>query len=67
MKYSLGSTLANAFLCPYEKKWLDSYPVEFKPKFKQSFVMFQSRDYVKKLKLTKTLKLINRNTEKKSF
>ena len=63
MKYSLGSTLANAFLCPYEKKWLDSYPVEFKP----SFVMFQSRDYVKKLKLTKTLKLINRNTEKKSF
>ena len=48
MRYSLGSTLANAFLCPYEKKWLDSYPVEFKPKFKPSFVMFQSRDYVKK-------------------
>ena len=48
MRYSLGSTLANAFLCPYEKKWLDSYPVEFKPKFKSSFVMFQSRDYVKK-------------------
>ena len=48
MRYSLGSTLANAFLCPYEKKWLDSYPVEFKPKFKPSFEMFQSRDYVKK-------------------
>ena len=48
MRYSFGSTLANAFLCPYEKKWLDSYPVEFKPKFKPSFVMFQSRDYVKK-------------------
>ena len=48
MRYSLGSTLANAFLCPYEKKWLDSYPVEFKSKFKPSFVMFQSRNYVKK-------------------
>ena len=28
---SLGPTLANAFLCHYEKEWLDSCPIEFKP------------------------------------
>ena len=27
----LGPTLANAFLCHYEKLWLDSCPPEFKP------------------------------------
>ena len=50
---SLGPTLTNAFLCHYEKKWLDSCPVEFKPKFYKRhvddiFVMFQFRDHVKK-------------------
>ena len=28
----LGPTLANAFLCYYEKEWLDSCPIEFKHK-----------------------------------
>ena len=50
---TLGPTLANAFLCHYEKEWLDSCPVEFKPKLYKRYVynisvMFQSRDYVKK-------------------
>ena len=49
----LGPTLANVFLCHYEKEWLDSCPVEFKPKLYKRyvddiFVMFQSRDHVKK-------------------
>ena len=49
----LGPTLANAFLCHYEKQWLDSCPVEFKSKLYKRYVhdilvMFQSRDHVKK-------------------
>ena len=49
----LGPTLANAFLCHYEKEWLDSCPIEFRPKLYQRyiddiFVMFWSRDHVKK-------------------
>ena len=49
----LGSTLANAFLRYYEKEWLDSCPIEFKPKLYKRyvddiFVMFRSRDHVKK-------------------
>ena len=32
MGSSLGPTLANAFLCHYEKEWLKSCPTEFKPK-----------------------------------
>ena len=49
----LGPTLANAFLCHYEKEWLDSCPIEFRPKLYQRyiddiFVMFRSRDHVKK-------------------
>ena len=27
----LGPTLANAFLCHYEKEWLDNCPIHFKP------------------------------------
>ena len=27
----LGPTLANAFMCFYEQKWLDDCPIEFKP------------------------------------
>ena len=27
----LGPTLANAFLCHFEKDWLDNYPSHFKP------------------------------------
>ena len=49
----LGPTLANAFLCHYEKEWWGSCPVEFKPKLYKRyvddiFVMFHSRDYIKK-------------------
>ena len=40
-------------MCHYEKEWLDSYPIEFKPKLYKRyiddiFVMFQSRDHIKK-------------------
>ena len=53
MDSPLGPTLANVFLCHYEKKWLDTCPIEFKSKFYQRyvddiFVMFKSRDYVKR-------------------
>ena len=34
----LGPTLANAFLCHYEKECLDSYPIEFKPKLYKMYV-----------------------------
>ena len=49
----LGLTLENALLCLCEKKWLDSCPIEFKAKLYQRyvddiFVMFGSRDHVKK-------------------
>ena len=42
------------FLCNYEKEWLGSCPVEFKPKLYRRYVddivvMFQSRYHVKKL------------------
>ena len=45
--------LANAFVCHYEKEWLDSCPIEFKPKLYKRyvddiFVMFRSRGHVKK-------------------
>ena len=53
MGFPLDPTLENAFLCHYEKEWLDSCSVEFKPKLYKSylddiFVMFQSRNHVKK-------------------
>ena len=49
----LGPTLANAFLCHYEKEWLNSCPIEFKPKLYKRyvddiFVMFPPRHCVKK-------------------
>ena len=49
----LGPTLANAFLCHYENEWLHSCPIEYKPKhYKRCiddiFVMFRSRNHVKK-------------------
>ena len=34
----LGPTLANTFLCHYEKEWLDSCPIEFKPKLYKTYV-----------------------------
>ena len=52
-KSPLGPTLANAFLCHYEKEWLNSGPIEFKPKLYKRyvadiFVMFRSRNHIKK-------------------
>ena len=40
-------------MCHYEKEWLDSYPIEFKPKLYKRyvddiFVKFWSRDHMKK-------------------
>ena len=47
----LGPTLANVFLCYYEKLWLNNCPVEFKPVFYRryiddTFMLFKSRDHV---------------------
>ena len=40
----LGPTLANAFLCHYEKEWLDNFPSHFKPivyrRYVNIFVLF---------------------------
>ena len=52
MGSSLRPTLANAFLCHYEKEWLDSSPNKFKSKLYKRylddiFVMFRSRNHVK--------------------
>ena len=44
----LGPTLANAFLCHYEKKWLDNCPIHFKPviykRYVGIFVLFSSKN-----------------------
>ena len=47
----LGPTLANAFLCHYEKLWLHSCPPEFKPVVygryvDEIFVLFKSKDHL---------------------
>ena len=47
----LGSSLGNAFLCHYEKLWLDSCPLEFKPVLYRRyvddiFVLFKSKDHL---------------------
>ena len=49
----LDHTLANNFLCHCEKEWLESCPAKYKHKLYKKcvddiFVMFQSRDHVKK-------------------
>ena len=51
----LGPTLANAFLCFYEKKWLEKCPPEFKPVFYRRyvddiFVLFKSTDHLEKFR-----------------
>lgn len=51
MRASLCRTLVNSFLCYYDKEWLHSCPIEFKPKVYKRyiddiFVMFWSRDPV---------------------
>jgi len=51
----LGPTLANAFLCFYEKKWLDQCPNEFKPVFYRRYVddiflLFKSQEHLIKFR-----------------
>ena len=45
-----GTTLANAFLCHYEKEWLDNCPIHFKPVIYKSvgdiFVLFSSKEHL---------------------
>ena len=36
--FPLGPFLANAFLCHYEKEWLDNCPIHFKPMIYQRYV-----------------------------
>ena len=48
----LGSTLANAFLCHYEKTWLNECPSQFKPVVYKGyvddiFVLLKSKDHLK--------------------
>ena len=38
MSSLLGPTLANAFLCYHETRWLDKCPEEFKPVFYRRYV-----------------------------
>ena len=50
-----GPTLANAFLCFYEKKWLEQCHEEFKPVYYRGyiddiFVLFRSRDHIFKFR-----------------
>ena len=50
----LGPTLANAFLCHYEKEWLDNYPPHFKPigyrrYVDDVFVLFSSKEHLQPL------------------
>ena len=47
----LGPTLANAFLCHYERLWLDSCPPKFKPVVYRRyvddiFILFKSKDHL---------------------
>ena len=47
----LGLTLANAFLCYYEKEWLDNCPSYFKPivyrrHVDDIFVLFSSKEHL---------------------
>ena len=50
----LGATLANAFLCHYEKNWLNECPFQFKPVVYRRyvddiFVLFKSKEHLKLL------------------
>ena len=52
MSSPLGPTLTNAFLCHYEKIWLNECPSRFKPVIYRSyvediFVLFKSKKHLK--------------------
>ena len=51
----LGPTLANAFLCYHEKKWLDNCPIAYKPLYYRRyvddiFVLFSSPEHLQLFK-----------------
>ena len=51
MGSSLGSTLTDAFLCHYEKEWLDNCPIHFKTTIYKRyvddiFVLFSSKEHL---------------------
>ena len=55
MGSQLGPSLANAFLCHYERIWLDNCPMEFKPVFywryvDDVFALFSSPEHVQLFK-----------------
>ena len=43
----LGPTQANAFLCHYEKIWLNECPSQFKTVVDDIFVLFKSKEHLK--------------------
>ena len=52
----LGPTLANTFLCYYEKKWLKSCPKSYRPLYYKRyvddiFVLFKNSDQAEKFKM----------------
>ena len=49
----LRPTLANFFLVYHQRKWLESCPIKFRPKYygryvDDIFLMFEHKDHVKK-------------------
>lgn len=51
----LGPTLANVFICNFEKIWLREYPSSFKPSHyfwyvDDTLLLFKSRDHMDYLK-----------------
>ena len=51
----LGPTMANIFMCFFEKQWIDTCPAEFKPVFYRRyvddiFVLFKNPDHIKQFK-----------------
>ena len=55
MGSSLEPTLAKVFMCHFENIWLENCPVHFKPVVYRwfvddTFLLFQTKDYVEKLK-----------------
>ena len=50
----LGPTLANVFLCFYERKWLEKCTLELKPVFCRCvyniFVLLKSTDHLEKIR-----------------
>ena len=49
----LAPTLANLFLTHYEGRWLDNFPIQFRPRYYRRYVddvflMFERKDQVKK-------------------